>query len=93
MKTSTIPSVRVEPELRAQVEALLGERETVSEFVQASVRASVQRRRDQAEFVARGLHSLADAQRSGDYVDADKVLNDLQRKLDHAKARKPVKSR
>lgn len=87
MKSSTIPDVRAEPELRAQVEALLGECETVSEFVEAAGRASVQRRLHQAEFVARGLHSLADAQRSGDCVDADKVPNDVQRRLDAAKAR------
>ena len=55
MKTATIPSVRVEPELRAEVESLLSEGETVSEFVEASVRATVLRRRNQAEFIARGL--------------------------------------
>ena len=87
MKTATIPSVRVEPELRAEVESLLGEGETVSEFVEASVRASVQRRRHQAEFIARGLRSLDNARRSGDYVDADRVVAGLQRKLDAARAR------
>lgn len=88
MKTATIPSVRVEPELRAEVESLLGDGETVSEFVEASVRAAVLRRRNQAEFVARGLRSLDEARRNGDYVDADVVLQTLQRKLDAARARK-----
>ena len=58
MKTAAIPSVRVEPELRAEVESLLREGETLSEFVEASVQAAVLRRRHQAEFVARGLRSL-----------------------------------
>ena len=89
MKTSTIPSVRVEPELRAEVESLLADGETVSEFVEASVRATVLRRRNQAEFVARGLRSLDDARRTGDYVDADAVVQALQRKLDAARKRKP----
>ncbi len=93
MKTATIPSVRVEPELRAQVEALLGEGETVSEFVEASVRATVLRRRNQAEFIARGLRSLADARRTGDHVEADVVVRKLQRKLDAARKRKPASSR
>jgi hypothetical protein len=35
MKTATIPSVRVEPELRAEVESLLSEGETLSQFVEA----------------------------------------------------------
>jgi Arc/MetJ-type ribon-helix-helix transcriptional regulator len=87
MKSATIPSVRVEPELRAEVESLLGEGETVSEFVEASVRAAVQRRRNQAEFVARGLRSLEKARRTGEYVDADAVVDRLQGKLDAARAR------
>jgi Arc/MetJ-type ribon-helix-helix transcriptional regulator len=93
MKTSTIPSVRVEPELRAEVESLLADGETVSEFVEASVRATVLRRRNQAEFVARGMRSLDDARRTGDYVEADAVVLALQRKLDAARKRKPAAGR
>jgi Arc/MetJ-type ribon-helix-helix transcriptional regulator len=91
MKSATIPSVRVEPELRAEVESLLGEGETVSEFVEASVRATVLRRRHQAEFIARGMRSLEDARRTGDYVDADAVVKELQAKLDAARSRKPAR--
>jgi hypothetical protein len=93
MKSATIPSVRVEPELRAEVESLLGEGETVSEFVEASVRAAVLRRRHQAEFIARGMRSLEDARRTGDYVDADAVVKKLQAKLDAARAHKPARRR
>ena len=85
MKTATIPAVRVAPELRAEVESLLGEGETVSQFVEASVRASVQRRRAQAEFVERGLRSRDAAHRTGDYVEASVVLHSLQAKLDAAR--------
>ena len=87
MKTATIPSVRVEPEFRAEVESVLAEGESLSEFVEASVRASVERRRVQAEFIARGLRSRDEAKRTGDYVDADDVVAALQRKLDAARAR------
>jgi len=86
MKTTTIPSVRVEPGFRAEVEAVLIEGETLSEFVEASVRAGVERRRVQAEFIARGLRSRDEARRTGEYVDADVVLARLQRKLDVARA-------
>lgn len=89
MKTATIPSVRVEPEFRAEVESVLTEGESLSEFVEASVRASVERRRVQAEFVARGLRSRDEARRTGDYVDADLVVARLERKLDAARARLP----
>lgn len=87
MKTATIPSVRVDPEFRAELESLLGEGETLSEFVEASVRASVQRRRVQAEFIARGMRSRDEARRTGEYVDADVVIKQLQRKLDTARNR------
>ena len=87
MKTATLPAIRVEPELRAEIEALLGKGETVAEFVEASIRATVLRRRHQAEFIARGLQSLDEARESGDYVDTDEVVKTLQRKLDAA--RKP----
>ena len=87
MKTTTIPSIRVEPDFRAEVEAVLTEGETLSRFVEASVRASVERRRMQAEFIARGLRSRDEARRTGDYVDADVVLGNLQRKLDAARTR------
>jgi hypothetical protein len=86
MKTSTIPAVRVEPQLRAEVESLLGEGETVAEFVEAAVRASVQRRRAQAEFIERGLRS-PQAARTGECIAAEVVVNTLQRKLDAARQR------
>lgn len=87
MKTSTIPSVRVEPEFRAEVESVLAEGESLTAFVEASVRASVERRRVQAEFIARGLRSRDEAKRTGEYVEADDVVASLQRRLDAARAR------
>jgi len=86
MKTATIPSIRVKPELRAEVEALLGDDESLSEFVETSVRESVSRRRNQAEFIARGIASLESAKLSDNYVEADVVIGSLQRKLAFAKA-------
>jgi Arc/MetJ-type ribon-helix-helix transcriptional regulator len=90
MKTATIPSVRVEPELREEVEQLLGEGESLSEFVEAAVRSAVRQRQNQAEFVARGLRSLSRARQTGGYVEADEVLRKLDGTLRAAKARKPA---
>lgn len=72
---------------------MLGEGETLSQFVEASVRASVERRRLQAEFIARGLRSREEARRTGDYVDADAVIDGLQRKLDAARMRQAKKDK
>ena len=87
MKTATLPSIRVEPEFRSAVESLLGDTETLTEFVENAVRETVARRRNQAEFLARGLQSLEDARNNGDYVDADIVLDKLRQRLVRAKTK------
>ncbi|SFM56895.1 YlcI/YnfO family protein [Variovorax sp. OV329] len=88
MKTTTIPSVRVAPELRDEVERLLGDGETLSQFVEQAVRDSVMRRKAQGEFVERGMKSLALAKASGEYFDAATVMQRLRGKLDAAKTRR-----
>jgi hypothetical protein len=90
MRTAAIPSVRVEPALRDQLEQVLHEGESLSSFVEASVRANVRRRLDQAEFLQRGLVSLADTRQSDQYVGVDDVLRKLEARLDEAKRAKPA---
>lgn len=85
MKTAILPSVRVDPALRASVESLLEAGETLSGFVEHAVRQTVMRRQNQAEFVARGLMSLENAKRTGEYVDSDDVVGKLAQKLAAAK--------
>jgi len=87
MKTATLPSIRVEPEFRSAVESLLGDTETLTEFVENAVRETVARRRNQAEFLARGLQSLEDARNNGDYVAADIVVDKLRQCLVRAKTK------
>jgi len=93
MKSSTIPAVRVEPELREQLERVLQSGESLSQFVEASVRDGVNRRLAQAEFVARGLASLESAKRDGQLVSADEVIGGLEKKLAGAQARRAAQSR
>lgn len=87
MKTATLPSIRVEPEFRSTVESLLRESETLTEFVENAVRETVARRRNQAEFLARGIQSLEAARTHDDYVDAESVLDELRRRLARAKTK------
>src|SRR5574337_115472 len=91
MKDATIPSVRIEPAFRAEVEAVLTEGETLSQFVEAAVRASVRRRRIGAEFIERGLRARDEARRDGAYVDAEAVLRGLQSKIEAARKKTPAK--
>ena len=85
MKTASLPSLRVDPALREAAEAVLQEGETLSSFVEQSVRAQIRFRQQQAAFIARGLDSRARARQSGRYVDADEVLAGLGSQLEKAR--------
>ncbi len=77
IKTASIPSLRVDPELRHAAESVLRDGETLSSFVEQSLRANIEHRRLQQEFIARGLASRNEARRSGDYIPAEDVLREL----------------
>jgi hypothetical protein len=87
MKSAVIPQVRVEPQLRAELEASLRDGETLSEFVENAVRDAARRRRTQAEFIARGLAARDDARRTGVYFTIEQVDATLGGMLDQARAR------
>lgn len=87
MKTSTIPSLRVEPELRHAAESVLHDNESLSSFVLQSLRANIKRRQVQQEFIARGLASRDEARKTGEYYEADDVLHELDGMLSHAESK------
>ncbi|PFH19777.1 YlcI/YnfO family protein [Burkholderia sp. JKS000303] len=88
MKTATMPALRVDPQLREEAESVLAENETLSAFMESTLRDGIARRRVQREFVARGLASRAEAQRTGEYVDAADVQSELERMLEAARSKK-----
>ena len=90
MKTASMPSLRVDPELRHDAESVLRDGETLSSFMEQALRSSIQSRRVQKEFIARGLTSRDEAKRTGEYFSADDVLVEMQDMLSQvqAKARK-----
>ena len=81
MKTSTLPPLRVSPELRADAEAVLAPGETLSSFVHDAVTRTIEYRKVQQEFVERGLASAAKARRTGRYVTTEAALKTLRRQL------------
>jgi predicted transcriptional regulator len=87
MKTTTIPPLRVSPELRKEAEAVLEYGETLSSFVLDAVTRSIDYRKTRQDFIARGLASAAHAKSTGRYVSADRVIEKLLRKLTKAKRR------
>jgi hypothetical protein len=92
MKTTTLPPLRVSPAFRKQAEALLDEGETLSSMVLAAVSRDIEVRKQDREFIARGLASSRKAKRTGSYITADAVVSRLRNHLVAAKknaARKP----
>ena len=87
MKTAAIPSIRVEPALREQLEQVLAEGESLSAFVEASVRAQVQRRQQQAEFIERGMASLDAARQGAPTLTLDESMQALKRRIAAARVR------
>ena len=77
MKTATLPPLRVEPKFRKAAEAVLRDGESLSSLMEQSLRGEVNRRRMQAEFIARGLAAREDAKRTGVYFTVEESLASL----------------
>lgn len=78
MKVASLPPLRVTQETRNAVEELLRDGESLSAFVEESVRLNVERRQVQREFLARGLAAAEEARRTGDYATPEEVMATLR---------------
>ena len=93
MKTAAFPSLRVDSELRQAAEDVLQDGESLSSFVEQSIRESIERRRNQREFIARGLQSRDAARRAGSYVKSDAVIGRLEKVIGRDKSHRKVPPR
>lgn len=82
MRSAVIPQIRVEPELRAELESVLRQGETLTDFVEATVRNAIAFRRFQTLFHARAQAASEEYHQTGISVPVDTVLQRLQSKLD-----------
>ncbi len=87
MKTANIPTLRVTPELRKAAESVLTEGESLSSFVEKSIKALITHRQMREEFISRGLVSRDEAKRTNEYYPADDVLSELDDMLKVAESR------
>lgn len=74
MRSATFPPIRVEPEVRAEVEAVLREGETLTQFIEKAVVAAAAWRLVQSEFVARGQAAIERWKREGGGHGVDEVI-------------------
>lgn len=90
MRSATFPPIRVAPEVRAEVEAVLREGESLTQFIEEAVVAAAAWRRAQAEFVTRGEAAIDRWKKQGGGYSVDEVMANLQARLDDAKGRAGV---
>lgn len=88
MKTATLPPIRVAPNFRLELEGVLEQGESLSQFVEKAVRATVARRKNQAEFIRRGIAAIEATKRDGGGIPAEAVIAKLQAKLAAARQAK-----
>ncbi len=78
MKSATIPPLRVTPDLRRAAEGVLRHGESLSSFVEESLRQQIERRKLQSEFIARGLLARDEARAANDYLGQREVMDSLE---------------
>jgi Arc/MetJ-type ribon-helix-helix transcriptional regulator len=88
MKTATLPPIRVAPNFRLELEGVLEQGESLSQFVEKAVRATVARRKNQAEFIRRGIAAIEATKRDGGGIPAEAVIARLEAKLATARQAK-----
>jgi hypothetical protein len=78
MKSATLPAVRVQAETRALAESLLSEGESLSMFIEDSLKKQIAFRQSERDFLARGMASAAKAKLLGGYISAEESLSRLR---------------
>lgn len=81
MKAATLPAVRVDTQLRNDLDRVLVEGETASSFIEQAVRGAIESRRVRADFAARGQRAWEAFQATGASVDVDSAFDAVHAKL------------
>ncbi len=82
MKTATLPSLRVQPELREAAESVLREGETLTSLMETAMRETIHKRRTQDEFNARAMRASEHIKRTGISYSTSEVIAEMQSRLD-----------
>ncbi|ABM96910.1 YlcI/YnfO family protein [Methylibium petroleiphilum] len=86
MKSAVLPQVRIEPELRTELESVLAEGETLSSFVESSVRRAIEHRQALRDFDARCDASLKHFLATGQSHGSDELLAELRQRTEARRA-------
>ena len=87
MSSAPLRSVYIEPDLHDEVESVLDDGESLSDFVESCVRKSVQWRRTQDAFLARAREAVDRGVRDGCGISPEQLLKLMDDRLDEARRR------
>jgi hypothetical protein len=86
-RTATLPPIRVAPETKASLEAVLREGESLTQFIENAVRREAEFRAEQNAAVARAKKALRAAEKGVGLVTADDFLAGMQQRAKTAQQR------
>lgn len=86
-RSATLPPIRVAPETKASVEAVLREGESMTQFIEGAVRREAQFRAEQNAAAARALTALRLADKGEGLMTADEFLAGMERRAKAAQQR------
>jgi hypothetical protein len=86
-RTATLPPIRIAPETRASLEAVLREGESLTQFIESAVRREAEFRAEQRAASARAKKALRSADKGAGVMTADDFLSGMQQRAKAAQGR------
>lgn len=86
-RSATLPPIRVEPETKANLEAVLREGESLTQFIEAAVCREAEFRAEQNAAIARAKKALRQVDKGAGVLTADDFLAGMQQRAEAAQKR------
>ena len=90
MKTATLPAVRVAPEVRELVESVLKKGESLSTFIEETVKKHAQWRKEDEAFYARAAKASQALHEGGKFYTAEESIARLRAQVQRARDKQTV---
>jgi hypothetical protein len=86
-RTATLPPIRIAPETKARLEAVLRKGESLTQFIESAVSSEAEFRAEQSAAVARARKALRSADKGVGVMTADDFLSGMQERAEAAQGR------
>jgi hypothetical protein len=86
-RSATLPPIRVAPETKASVEAVLREGETLTQFIENAICREAEFRSEQNAAVARAKKALRNAERGIGLMSAEELMKGMEQRAEAARLR------